>query len=273
MDLQKLNNLKYAATLSVAISLLYEVAYFWGMGISIAATPLSAIDYVRGWMEWGTYCISFFMGIASFALMSKVIHKASNEKVENRNELNVAQKGDDYEDVSEFADKALKYFSYCTLIIVFLFGEWFLNISLIGFVYIAIKVFVWVSGDSSEVDRKNQTMLLAIFVGLIYIFIMGFTNGGRALNSSYQEMGAIIKIQENEKIKLVRYFDSWMLSKNESNKFAWINNQSQARVEFVANRSQLIGLLCLYKRDYQFARNWELHHCENLYPIVFSHKQ
>lgn len=271
MGVHKLKHLRFVLPLSVAISLLYEVAYFWGLGISIAETPLSAIDFVRGWMEWGTYSLSFILGVASAAFVGKAIKRTSEERSSKYQNLEVLEtKGIRYVDnekLSEFADNALRSLCFVTLAIVFLFGEWFLNIALIGFVYIAIRIYAWFYQENSEEIKKEQTLMLILFVSIVYIFIVGFTNGAYALNSKHEKITMSVKVQDNEDVKLLRFFDSWVLSKNKNNSFSWINNQSQIRVDFLAKRAQFIGLLCLYKRDYQFARNWDVHHCKNLYSI------
>jgi hypothetical protein len=259
-----LTKIKLLTTTMILGSAIYEFMYFQGLGISISQAPISIADLIRGWVEWGTFGFGVLLSLLINELFLKRIRNWKNdaELISRSDTPNKLKK------IIELPYTLIKYSGYFLLAWFFLLGEAAIIPTTLGFTVVAILIFKWLFEGSPYEERFLNNLSIFLIIMTVGLSISGFHKGTTVANYSYKSMTTSMKIENEELVKVIRFFDQWTLVKTNDNKLGWVNNQSNKIVRFNPDRYQFIGILCYLKKNYDFAKTLPIQSCKYIYEVI-----
>lgn len=264
MDEKIETKLKLITTTMLLGSAVYEFMYFQGVGISISQAPLSLVDFIKGWAEWGTFAFGILFGVFVNELFFGRVEKWRSES----EIISASNNPNKMKFIRELPYVLIKYLSYILFGAFLLLGEASVIATSLGIIVIAILFFKWILESSPYEDKflnKSGVFLVVLIVGLC---INGFHKGMMASNYSYKNIEAEMRVENDVVVKVLRIFDQWTLVKTKEETFGWVNNQSNKLIKFHVDRYQFVGLLCYAKKNYEFAKNLPITSCRYTYEII-----
>lgn len=226
-------------------SLAYEMAYLWGLGISINDSPISNNDILRGWQQWYIFLAPLLLITLNPSLVIRFIHAIRRNS-----------RGSESNGRSFFASKVYKLLRIMGYILVgffLLYGEF------VGF-YLILGMLIF--GFDFFINLKQQRLIsresfhIGIFIlSLSAIFgFYGFTIGLIDSYKSYFSDGMIIEDRDGDVKSVIRIYESWTLVREDVESYAWMNNQSEKKIIVPTDRYYFLGAICFSKQFF------DIHH-------------
>lgn len=241
-----------AIPFAVASSLIYEVCYFWGLGIGIARAPLSPSDYLTGWTEWSSVGLYFFLGMfVNVIVFGRIENWKSEEELiansKNPEKLRKLRNG---------PAKAFIVFAFALGLIFIVVGEVNL-VAFLPFIFLSLlAIVIWLAKGSAFEDQLRTSRIQVLIGTLIICGINGFSHGTNVLAHANKSQFATIIEGQNKQV--IRIFDQWTLVRLNDERFSWVSNQSELKIDFKPDRNRFVGIYCYYQWHWNKAKP---HHC------------
>lgn len=235
--------------ISIGATFIYEVSFFWGIGIY--QTPLGLADLFRGWVNWLGSLIYFLVVFITFILLlpwsifARVL--VSKDNLKKSEAITTRKIG------------IIEQLIYLILIIIFpmLYGAKMLPLAFFAIFGVLINItLIETRGYSKE--KQRATMIFRVFFYFILVFYSyhGINDGNLALDKSFKSSSKLTF--NSEEFKVVRLFDQWALVKGSDDQFSWIYHQSDRKIDaipFIPER-KFIGLIpyCALYENVKFCK-------------------
>jgi hypothetical protein len=238
---EKPNPLEYVgliASYSLAASIVHEFSYFSGMGIGLSHSPLSSVDFLRGWIEWSNTGFYYFLGIGNYFFIRRIEKWQSDEEI-------VAKTIDPkrFQRLRENPLKLLSYLTVFTLLTFILFGEAVYIPTLFGIFFASIALISWIAHKSPAHSIFFDKKYFLAWSSLVFLGLEGFYLGTKAWDSEQPQKIATTQAGGSQ-VAVIRTFDQWALVKFNNNHFAWLHHESGRLMTFDAGRQKYSGLFC-----------------------------
>jgi hypothetical protein len=243
-----LNLAKITLPAIVIFSVIYEAAFFWGLGISINQTPLSASDFLRDWVEWSAYVIPVILIIIIFELTTRKIEGWQTEE-------QLIQSSSNPEKTRKLRESPYWLYIAIGFLGIFLFvllGEAFLGIAQVGFLLCITFFLLWVFKGSPFNITKSiyRVMFISLWLSITFL-IYGYKKGSDiATTEVNRSIGQVDLLENYPKMDVIRIYDHWTLVKFSLHEMGWLNHQSDRLIRFSVSKEKYKGLLCKKTSDY-----------------------
>ncbi len=240
---EKSNYLEYIgiiATYSLAASIVHEFLFFAGLGIGLSHTPLSSVDFLRGWIEWSNTGFYYFLGIGNYFFIRRVEGWQSEEEF-------VAKTSNPkrFQKLRNNALKPLPYLAGFTALLFILFGEAVYVPTLFGLFFVFVALISWVASKSPAHSFFFNKKYFLAWSSLIFLALEGFYLGTKVWDSEPPSKIAITEANGSQ-VAVIRTFDQWALIKLSNHHFAWLHHESGRLMTFDAGRQKYIGVFCYF---------------------------
>lgn len=232
-----------AVSYSAVVSVVYEFFFFLGLGTDLSHTPLSPIDFLRGWMEWTNSCRYFFLGVLTDFLIRKFkSRKSKDEKVASPISS---------EKTKEIPDSLVILIGLGggTLLLLLIYGELYYSISMFGLMLILVGGIVWIALGSPLRSSLLSPQWSMFWVVIVFCGMNAF-NIGKSVYDASSEPLYVTNISNDKDVEVVRVFDQWSLVRLDKRQFAWVFHQSDRVIKFTPERRQFIGAYCYFWQEY-----------------------
>ncbi len=246
---QILNYSALAVSFAVVVSGVYEYFYFLGFGTQLSETPLTTIDFLRGWMEWSSTGMYFFLGLCVHLLISRIESWKTEEEIVNgsSNPARTRQ-------IRDAPFRAIGWLSVLLLLGFLLLGEIYYMPAMLGMMVASISLVVWIAKGSPIGPAMASSKWMNLWVILIFCAFNAFHLGTEASQSkSINRPTTVIQDLKTE-FKVVRVFDQWSLVELDDGAFGWYFHQSERMIKFVPDRRQFIGVYCYFWQEYEASK-------------------
>ena len=235
------NFLKFTLPAIVIASLTYEICYLWGLDISIAETPLSNGDILRGWQQWYLFLSPLVILTIYPDFIISAWSKLENKLIKNRNDKQSIIR------TTLILRRILLIISYALLVLYLLFGD-----LLQAFLILSLSVFFFdliVRMKRSKIIEKTSFALLSSIILIASIIgsfasLIGIYDKYKSLltEDSYIEI-------EGYKKTVIRTYENWTLVRYGFESYAWLHHQSDRKIINKTDRTHFLGAICYVNRN------------------------
>lgn len=233
--------LKFTLPTIVIASLSYEIFYLWGLDISIADSPISNGDILRGWQQWYLFLSPLIIITIYPDFLLTLWQKLDEKLTKSPNKDTLIPK------LTIILQRIALGISYTLLLIYILFGDVFQAFFLLSlsafFANLTIKLM-----KSKVIDGISFTLVTSI---LIISSIFGSVGSILGLSEKYNSLfseDSYIEI-DNYKKTVIRTYENWTLVRYGFESYAWIHHQSDRKIIHNTDRTHFLGVICYAKRN------------------------
>lgn len=246
---QILNFSAIAVSFAVVVSGVYEFFYFLGFGTQLSETPLTTIDFLRGWMEWSSTGKYFFLGLCVHLLISRIESWKSEEEI-----VNATSNPARTRQIRDAPFRAIAWLSALLLLVFLVVGEIYYMPAMLGMLIASIALVLWIAKGSPLGPAMASSKWMNLWVILIFCAFNAFHLGTDAsLANSSNRLTTVIQDSKTE-VKVVRVFDQWSLVDLNDGVFAWYYHQSERIIKFSPDRRQFIGAYCYFWQEFDASK-------------------
>ena len=235
------NFLKFTLPTIVIASLSYEICYLWGLDISIAETPLSNGDILRGWQQWYLFLSPLVILTIYPDFIFSAWTKLENKLIKNRKDKQSIIR------TTLILRRILLIIGYALLAFYLLFGD-----LLQAFFILSLSVFIFdliVKMKRSKIIEKTSFTLLTSII--LIASIVGSFASLIGIYDKYDSLfseDSYIEVDSYKKT-VIRTYENWTLVRYGFESYAWLHHQSDRKIINNADRTHFLGAICYIKRN------------------------
>lgn len=233
--------LKFTLPTIVVTSLSYEICYLWGLDISIADSPISNGDILRGWQQWYLFLSPLIIITIYPDFLLTLWQKLDDKLTKSPNKDTLIPK------LTIILQRIAFGISYTLLLTYILFGDVFQTFFILSlttfFSNLTIKLM-----KSKVIDGISFVLVTSI---LIISSIFGSVGSILGLSEKYHSLiseDSYIEI-DNYKKTVIRTYENWTLVRYGFESYAWIHHQSDRKIIHNTDRTHFLGVICYAKRN------------------------
>ncbi len=225
---------------SVVVSIMYDFFFFIGLGVDLSFTPLGPVDFLRGWMEWTSKGVFFFIGL----FIHFVVRRIESWKTEDE----IVNATSNPQQARALRDSSAKliYWSAAFMFAIFLLlGEMVYTLAILAVVLAGAFIVFWFLRGTSFAETLLHPKWSSLWTVLIFCAVFGYLQGAEVMNVSkkYQMTTSVPSMPD---VEVVRLFDQWSLVRISEKELGWYFHQSDRLIKFAPERRQFIGAYCFY---------------------------
>ena len=244
-----LNFSAIAVSFAVVVSGVYEFFYFLGFGTQLSETPLTTIDFLRGWMEWSSTGNYFLLGLSVHLLISRIETWRTEEEI-----VNATSNPSRTRQIRDAPFRAIAWLSGLLLLVFLLIGEIYYQSAMLGMLVASIALVLWIAKGSPLGPAMANSKWMNLWVILIFCAFNAFHLGTDAsLADNSNRLTTVVQDSKTE-VKVVRVFDQWSLVHLNDGVFGWYYHQSERMIKFVPDRQQFIGAYCYFWQEFDASK-------------------
>lgn len=246
---QIINFSAIAVSFAVVVSGVYEFFYFLGFGTQLSETPLTTIDFLRGWMEWSSTGKYFFLGLCVHLLISRIESWKTEEEI-----VNATSNPEKTRQTRDAPFRAIAWLSGLLLLGLLIVGEIYYMPAMLGMMVISISLVLWIAKGSPLGPAIASSKWMNLWVILIFCALNAFHLGTDASVANNSHRLTTVLQDSKIEVKVVRVFDQWSLVDLDDGVFGWYYHQSERLIKFVPDRRQFIGVYCYFWQEYDASK-------------------
>ncbi len=228
-------------TYSVVVSIVYDFFFFIGLGINLSMTPIGPVDFLRGWMEWTSKGMFYFIGLMIHFIVRRIESWKTEEEL-----IKSTSNPEQMKKIREMPLKLIFWIAAALFSVYLIFGEVVYSVAILGIIVAGSFFISWFLSGTTFSETVLHPKWSSLWSVLIFCGVFGFHQGAEVMYQSPESLPLNTSSTSTDGLPVIRLFDQWSLVRLNEKELGWYFHQSDRLIKFTPERRQFIGAYCFY---------------------------